>query len=374
MPMKNKAYKFRIYPNDRQINVLARTFGCVRFVYNYYLDRKIQRYEEDKTSISYTSCSKGLTEMKKTDEYSFLKEVDSIALQQSLRHLDKAFQNFFRLPQTGFPKFKSRKKNKDSYTTICVNGNILISDGYIKLPKLGKVKVKQHRQIPETYTLKSVTVSRTPSGKYYASILYEYEDKIQKKELTEFIGLDYSMRELYVDSNGNKPEYPRYYRQAEKKLQREQRKLSHMQKESNNRNKQRVKVAKLHEKVSNQRKDFLHKESRQIANAYDCVCVENLDMKEMTKKMGFGKSISDNGWGMFLTFLEYKLEEQGKKLIKVDRNYASSQICSSCGYKNEKTKDLSVRRWICPNCNTKHDRDENAAINIKNEGKRIMFA
>ena len=372
--MRNKAYKFRIYPNDRQRNKLARTFGCVRFVYNYYLDRKIQRYEEDKKAISYSTCAKELAEMKKTDEYSFLKEVDSIALQQSLRHLDTAFQNFFRLPKTGFPQFKSKKSNKDSYTTICVNGNIRISGGYLKLPKLGEVKVKQHRTIPVMYILKSVTVSRTPSGKYYASILYEYEERVQEKKSKEFLGLDYSMHELYVDSNGNEPAYPRYYRQAEKKLKREQRKLSLMQKESNNRKKQRVKVARLHEKVANQRKDFLHKQSRQIVNAYDCVCVEDLDMKEMSKEMGFGKSVSDNGWGMFVSFLKYKLEEQGKRLIKVDKYFSSSQICSCCGYKNEETKDLSIRKWICPNCNTQHDRDENAAINIRNEGKRIVFA
>ena len=178
MPVKNKAYKFRIYPDDKQKNILARTFGCVRFVYNYYLDKKIKRYEEDKTSISYTECAKELARIKQTEEYSFLKEVDSIALQQSLRHLDIAFQNFFRLPQTGFPKFKSKKKNRNSYTTICVNGNIRITDGCLKLPKLGNVKLKQHRPIPEKYSLKSVTVSRTPSGKYYASILYEYEEPV----------------------------------------------------------------------------------------------------------------------------------------------------------------------------------------------------
>ena len=372
--MRNKAYKFRIYPDDKQMNMLARTFGCVRFVFNFWLNRKIKRYEDDKKSVSYTTCAKELAEMKHTEEYSFLKEVDSIALQQALRHLDTAFKNFYRLPQTGFPKFKSKKKNKDSYTTICVNGNIRISDGYLKLPKIGNVKIKQHREIPDMYILKSVTLSRTPSGKYYASILYEYEESIHKKEMTEFLGLDYSMSELYIDSNGNEPEYPGYYRQAEKKLKREQRKLSLMQKGSKNRDKQRIKVARLHEKVANQRKDFLHKESRQITNAYDCVCVENLDMKEMSQEKRYGKSISDNGWGMFLTFLSYKLEEQGKQLIKVDRYFASSQICSCCGYKNEEIKDLSIRKWICPKCSTSHNRDKNAAINIRNEGMRIVLA
>ena len=200
------------------------------------------------------------------------------------------------------------------------------------------------------YRLKSVTVSQTPSGKYYASILFEYEDQVQEKELQKFLGLDFSMHELYRDSNGKEPAYPRYYRNAEKKLAREQRKLSKMQKSSNNRNKQRLKVAKLHEKVSNQRKDFLHKQSRQIANAYDCVCIEDLDMKTMSRSLNFGKSVSDNGWGMFTTFLRYKLEEQGKKLVKVDRFFASSQTCSVCGYKNAKTKNLALREWDCPQC------------------------
>lgn len=370
----NKAYKFRIYPNDEQKVLFAKTFGCVRLVYNHWLDRKIKQYEEDKTSVTYTVCAKEMAEMKKTEEYAFLKEVDSVSLQQSLRHLDTAFQNFFKQPKTGFPRFKSKKRNKNSYSTVCINGNITISNGYLKLPKIGQVRLKQHRQIPEDYKIKSVTVSQTPSGKYYASILCEYENQVQTAELKDFLGLDFSMKELYKDSNGNEPCYPRYYRQAEKRLKREQRKLSLMKKGSSNRNKQRIKVAKLHEKVANQRKDFLHKQSRQIANAYDCVCIENLDMKAMSQALNFGKSVSDNGWGMFIKFLQYKLEEKGKRLIKVDKFFASSQICSVCGYKNSETKNLSIRAWDCPKCGTHHDRDINAAINIKNEGMRLVFA
>ena len=363
----NRAYKFRIYPNDEQKSLFAKTFGCVRMVYNHWLDRKIRQYEENKTNVTYTICAKEMAAMKETEEYRFLKEIDSIALQQSLRHLDTAFQNFFKQPKTGFPRFKSKKRNKNSYSTVCINGNITLSNGYLRLPKIGQIRLKQHRIIPDEYRLKSVTVSQTPSGKYYASILFEYEDQVQEKELQKFLGLDFSMHELYRDSNGKEPAYPRYYRNAEKKLAREQRKLSKMQKGSNNRNKQRLKVAKLHEKVSNQRKDFLHKQSRQITNAYDCVCIEDLDMKAMSRSLNFGKSVSDNGWGMFTTFLRYKLEEQGKKLVKVDRFFASSQTCSVCGYKNAKTKNLALREWDCPQCGTHHDRDVNAYVR-KNAG------
>ena len=374
--MANRAYKFRIYPNDAQKILFSRTFGCVRMVYNHWLDRKIRQYEENKANVTYTVCAKEMAEMKKTEAYAFLREVDSIALQQSLRHLDTAFQNFFKQPKTGFPRFKSKKRNKSSYSTICINGNITISNGYLKLPKIGQVRLKQHRAVLNGYRLKSVTVSQTPGGKYYASILFQYEDQVQEKEkeMQRFLGLDFSMHELYRDSNGNEPAYPRYYRKAEKKLAREQRRLSKMQKGSNNRSKQRIKVAKLHEKVSNQRKDFLHKQSRQITNAYDCICIEDLDMKAMSRSLNFGKSVSDNGWGMFTTFLKYKLEEQGKKLVKVDKFFASSQICSACGYKNTKTKNLALRKWDCPQCGIHHDRDVNAAINIRNEGMRLVIA
>ena len=370
----NKAYKFRIYPNDEQKSLFAKTFGCVRMIYNHWLDRKITQYKENKTNITYTVCAKEMAEMKKTEEYAFLREVDSISLQQSLRHLDTAFQNFFKQPKTGFPRFKSKKSHKNSYSTMCINGNIAILDGYLKLPKIGQVRLKQHRPVPKEYKLKSVTISQTPVGRYYVSILFEYEDQGPEKEMQSFLGLDFSMHGLYRDSNGNEPAYPRYYRNAEKRLAKEQRRLSKMQKSSNNRRKQRIKVAKLHEKVSNQRKDFLHKQSRQITNVYDCVCIEDLDMKAISQSLKFGKSVSDNGWGMFTAFLKYKLEEQGKKLVKVDRFFASSQICSACGYKNTKTKDLAVREWDCPQCGIHHDRDINAAINIRNEGMRLVIA
>ena len=206
------------------------------------------------------------------------------------------------------------------------------------------------------------------------SILFAYENQVQKTEPQKFLGLDFSMHEFYVDSNGNCPQFPRYYRLSEKKLKKEQRKLSKMEKGSKNREKQRIRVAKLHEKVANQRKDFLHKLSRQIANVYDCVCIEDLNMKAISQALHFGKSVADNGWGMFTTFLQYKLEETGKQLVRIDKFFASSQFCSVCGYQNSDTKDLSVREWTCPCCQTNHDRDINAAVNIRNEGMKVALA
>lgn len=366
--MANKAYKFRIYPDAEQKILFAKTFGCVRFIYNKMLSDKIEHYNQTGEKLNNTPAQY------KT-EFEWLKEVDSLALANAQMNLQKSYNNFFTNPKKfGFPKFKSKHRNRKSYTTNCVNGNISIENGCLKLPKIGLVKLKQHRKIPAGYKIKSATISQTPSGKYYVSVLCEYKDQVQQTEPHQFIGLDFSMHELYKDSNGNEPAYPGYYRKAEKKLQKEQRKLSLMQKGSENRKKQRIRVARLHEKVANQRKDFLHRQSRQIANAYDCVCIENLDMQAMSQSLHFGKSVADNGWGMFTAFLQYKLEEMGKKLVKVDRFFASSQICSCCGYKNSETKDLSVRKWTCPQCRTHHDRDINAAINIRNEGMRLVSA
>ncbi|MDE5754265.1 MAG: transposase, partial [Oscillospiraceae bacterium] len=310
--MANKAYKFRIYPDAEQKVLFARTFGCVRFIYNRMLEDKINYYQQTKQKLHNTPAQY-------KEEFPWLKEVDSLALCNAQQNLLKAFTNFFTNPKSGFPKFKSRHKNRKSYTTNNQKGSITLENGDLKLPKMpGLIKVKQHRMIPSDYQIKSVTISQTPSGKYYASILFEYENQVPEQELHDFLGLDFSMHELYKDSNGNEPAYPRYYRRAEQKLKRKQRRLSLMKKGSNNRNKQRIKVAKLHEKVANQRKDFLHKLSRKLADTYDCICVENLNMQAMSRSLHFGKSVADNGWGMFTTFLQYKLEEQGKKLVKAD--------------------------------------------------------
>ena len=360
---KNKAYKYRIYPNKEQQVLISKTFGCVRFIFNKMLRERIAYY--NKTGLSLKN-----TPAKYKKEYEWLKEVDSLALANAQLHLDTAYKNFFRDKKVGFPKFKSKKQNSNSYTTNMVNNNIKLLGNKIYLPKLKGVRIKKHREIPSDYKIKSVTVSRTPTNKYYVSILCEYEVTITENKGSNYLGLDYAMNGLYVASDGSQGDYPRFYRQLEKKLHKEQRKLSKMTKGSNNYRKQKYKVAKVHEKISNCRKDFLHKTSHQIANEVDGVCVEDLNMQAMSKSMHFGKSVHDNGYGMFLTLLSYKLENKGKKLIRVDKFYPSSKTCSCCGY-IYKELQLSDRTFECPQCGMILDRDYNASINIQREGMRL---
>lgn len=365
--MSNVAYKFRIYPNSKQQIILAKTFGCTRFIYNKMLADKIAYYKETGKMLKNTPAQYKL-------EFPWLKEIDSLALSNAQQNLEKAYKNFFKTPKIGFPKFKSKHKSKLTYTTNNQNGTICIKDSLLKLPKIKSlIKIKRHRNIPQNYNIKSATISKSASGKYFVSILFEYENQVIEKVPQTFLGLDFSMHELFVSSEGRYANYPRYYRLAQEKLSKEQRKLSKMQKGSKNRAKQRIKLAIAYEKVANQRRDFLHKLSRKLVNKFDCICIENLDMKALSQALNFGKSVMDNGWGMFTTFLQYKLEQMGKKLIKVGKYFASSQICNKCGYKNKQVKDLSIRKWICPHCGVKHDRDINAAINIKNEGIKIIL-
>lgn len=361
----NKAYKFRLYPNKEQEIMLAKTFGCTRFIYNQMLADKIKHYKECKEKLNNTPAQY------KT-EFEWLKEVDSLALANAQMNLQTAYNNFFNSPKVGFPKFKSKHKNRMSYTTNNQKGSIRLEYGKIKLPKVGFVKIKQHRIIPEDQIIKSCTVSKTPSGKYFVSILVEYEFEQPETELDfdKIIGLDMDMKHLFTDSNGIRADYPRYYRQALDKLAREQRKLSKCKKGSSNRNKQRLSVAKIHEKIANQRKDFLHKLSHQITNDCDGVCIEDLNMRAMGQCLNLGKSVADNGWGMFTTFLLYKLFDQGKPLIKIDKWFPSSKMCSECGLINDNLT-LADREWTCE-CGTHHDRDWNAAINIRREGINIF--
>lgn len=364
--LHNKAYKFRLYPNKEQKIMFAKTFGCVRFIYNQMLSDKIKYYAETKQNLKNTPAQY------KT-EFEWLKEVDSLALANAQMNLEKAYKNFFRDKSIGFPKFKSKHKGQRSYTTNNQGRNIRIENKHIKLPKIGFVRVKQHRQIPEEQQIKSCTISQVPSGKYFVSILVEYKEDSPEVELNpgNAFGLDFDMKNLYTDDNGVRATYPHFYRQMQEKLVREQRKLSHCTRGSSNYQKQKIKVARLHEKVANQRKDFLHKLSNQIANDYDIVCIEDLNMKEMGQCLNFGKSVSDNGWGMFTTFLRYKLNGRGKVLTKIDKWFPSSKMCHVCGKINNELT-LADREWTCKGCKTHHDRDWNAAINIRNEGLKQL--
>lgn len=365
---KNKAYKFRLMPNKTQANLIERTIGCARFIYNCMLADKIKHYKDTKLSLKNTPA-----QYKK--EYEFLKEVDSLALANAQMNLEAAYSNFFRRikqgkKEVGFPKFKSKKKCSWSYTTNNQKGSIRIENNKIKLPKIGFVKLIQHREIPNDHIIKSVTISKTRTNKYYISVLVEYETQVVKKDIEKVIGLDFSMKELYIDSNGYSAQYPRFFRQTQEKLAKEQRKLSHRKPGSKRYEKQRLKVAKIHERISNQRKDFLHKESYKLANAYDMVCVEDLNMQAMSQCLNFGKSVSDNGWGMFRVLLKYKLEDQGKQLFVIDKWFPSSKMCNVCGCIN-KELTLADRKWVC-DCGAIHDRDHNAAINICNFGIRTV--
>ena len=362
---KNKAYEFRLYPNKTQKIYFSKCFGCVRFIYNQMLSDKIKYYKETGMKLNNTPA-----QYKK--QYEWLKEVDSLALSNAQMNLQSAYNNFFRDKSIGFPKFKSKKKNRDSYTTNNQGGNIFIQGSYIKLPKIGFVKLKTHRNINFNEIIKSCTISRTPTNKYYISILVEYEDDY--KELHDYdniLGLDMDMKNSYTASDNTIGEYPRYYRRMLNRLKKEQRKLSRCKKGSNNRKKQQLKVAKLHEKIANQRKDFLHKKSREIVNQYSFVAIEDLNMKAMSKTLHLGKSVYDNGWGMFTIFLKYKLEDKGGKLVKIDKWYPSSKLCHECGYKNNELT-LSDRVWVCPNCGSIIQRDYNASLNIRDEGHRIL--
>lgn len=365
---KNKAYKFRLMPNKTHANLIERTIGCARFIYNCMLADKIKHYNDTKLSLKNTSAQY-------KNEFEFLKEVDSLALANAQMNLETAYNNFFRKvkqgkKEVGFPKFKSKKKCNWSYTTNNQKDSIRIENNKIKLPKIGFVKLIQHREIPNDHIIKSVTVSKTRTNKYYISILVEYETQVIKKDIEKVIGLDFSMKELYVDSTGHSAIYLRFFRQAQEKLAKEQRKFSHRKPGSKRYEKQRLKVAKIHEQVSNQRKDFLHKESHKLANGYDMICVEDLNMRAMSQCLNFGKSVSDNGWGMFTTFLKYKLEDQGKQLFVIDKWFPSSKTCNVCGLIKENLL-LSDTAWNC-DCGTKHNRDHNAAINIRNFGIRTV--
>ena len=355
-----KAYKYRIYPNEEQINYLQKTFGCTRFIYNQMLADRIKSYEENKDlDIKIIKYS---TPAQYKKEYEWLKEVDSLALANAQMNLDKAYKNFFRDKSVGFPKFKSKKDNHKSYTTNNQNGTIYIENNRIKIPKLkSMIKIKQHREF--VGLIKSCTISQNPSGKYYISMLVDTEN-IQLPKLDTKVGIDLGIKEFAITSDGEMFSNPKWLKKSEKRLRKLQKDLSRKQKGSNNRRKDRLKVAKLHEKISNQRKDYLHKISHYIISENQVIVIEDLKVSNMIKNHKLAKSIADVSWSEFRRQLEYKSEWYGRELIIAPSNYASSQLCSNCGNKSSQTKDLSCRTYICPVCGMEMDRDINASKNL----------
>lgn len=369
-----KAYKYRIYPNKKQQELIQKTFGCTRFVYNYYLDKRIKKYQEENINLTYNQCCNDLTDLKR--ELNWLKEIDAVSLQKSLKDLDTAYQNFFKL-HTGYPKFKSKKDRHKSYRTgyikTTAGGNIMFIDKHIKLPKLGLVKVKD-KMIPQGRML-NATISQEPNGHYYCSLCCTEVEMSQYQPTGKNIGIDLGLIDFAIFSDGIRVENPRFYEKSEEKLAKLQRELSRKTIGGSNWNKARIKVAKLQKHIANQRNDFLHKLTTDIVRNYDIICIEDLDVSSMreTDSTLRNKRVGDVSWSEFRRQLTYKSQWYGKKLVVIDRYYPSTQICHCCGFNSGK-KSEDIREWTCPDCGVTHDRDENASINILNQGLFIRTA
>ena len=350
-----KAYKYRIYPDAEQMQFFAKCFGCVRFVYNRMLSDRIEHYNLTGKSLNNTPAQY-------KSEFTWLKEVDSLALANAQMNLNTAYRNFFRDKSNGFPKFKSKKNNNFSYTTNNQKGTVYVENGYIKLPKLkSPVKIRQHRSFEGV--IKSCTISKAPSGKYHISILVETE--IQKLPASDMrVGIDVGIKDFAVLSNGESYKNPKHLRKSEKRLAKLQRDLSRKQIGSSNRNKARIKVAKLHEKIANQRMDFLHKKSTEIIRKNQAIVIEDLKVKNLMKNHNLAKSIAEVSWSRFREMLDYKSRWYGRELIIAPPDYPSSQLCSDCGNRSSQTKDLACRVYVCPECGLEIDRDYNASLNL----------
>ena len=363
-----RGYRYRAYPSRKQRELFEKTFGCCRFVYNHYLDEKKNLWEEWHDTLKYNEASRDLSHHLKK-EHEWLNEVDSIALQQSLRHLERAYENFFQ-KRGGYPRYKS-KRSAQSYRTMNVRKNIRISGDSIRLPKAGAVKIRNTRDFEGR--ILSAAVSRTAGGRYYITLQVEEEYEVLPNQGRK-TGLDAGLKVLYTDSNGETVPNHKALSKHEKRIRRLQRSLSRKQKGSKNREKARKRLAREHEKTADIRKDFLHKVSCRLANENQVVCVEDLNVKGMMRNHKLAKSIGDVSWSGFYRMLEYKMADHGGILVKVPKTFPSSQLCNCCGKKNPKVRDLSIRKWRCPECGCLHDRDINAAINILKKGMEVLAA
>ena len=363
-----KSIKIRLYPNRSQQHLIDQTLGCCRLVYNKGLEKRKEDYNKG-VKTGYCQTSKMLTELKRTYEFAFLKTCDSVALQTSLRDLDKAFANFFK-KRAKYPNFKSKHNHRQSYRTLNIHNNVRVESKYIKLPKVGWVKI---RQTVKNANIRYATVVKAPSGKYFAVLTVEFEPKPRLNKGGK-VGIDVGIHSYYTDSNGTAVENPKNLKKSLERLAQAQRSLSRKVKNSHNFEKQRKKVATIHEKVFNRRNDFLQKISSTLISENQVICVEGLRVANMMKNHRLARAISDASWGAFRRMLEYKSSWYGNNLVVTPTFYPSSQLCSHCGYQNSKVKNLAVRKWTCPQCKTLHDRDFNASMNILRCGLQILTA